>query len=391
MDRYLRLTPERLIHRLINRRHHLLALRIAQHLRLPTDRIYIHWACLKIRLSSDDESTICRLIVDKLSPHRSISFESIARTAYDEGRPALATQLLNHEPQPSRQVPLLLSMSEDDLALDKAIESGDTDLIHFVLLHLKNKHPLHEFFRFVNPRPIAAALVEATAATEDRELLKDFYYQDDRRAASALTILAESLSTSPPNQEKLKVAASLLSDQKSHTFEHHALNDFQKLLAHQEAFAKEYSEPEHLWISLSLHRTIARLLDIDSHSPRAVKLKSEFKVPETTYTWIRLRALVGKRDWKAIDELIDKGSNGGVRWEAWVEECLNAGGKKSAAKAVDRCRDKRELWVRCGEWERAAQETVKRGDVGWGEKVLLPKVPEGFRGRVEEVLRSRKR
>ncbi len=37
-------------------------------------------------------------------------------------------QLLNYEPQAADQVPLLLEMKEDKLALTKAVTSGDTDL-----------------------------------------------------------------------------------------------------------------------------------------------------------------------------------------------------------------------------------------------------------------------
>ena len=37
-------------------------------------------------------------------------------------------QLLEYEPKASRQVPLLLMMKREQLALTKAIESGDTDL-----------------------------------------------------------------------------------------------------------------------------------------------------------------------------------------------------------------------------------------------------------------------
>jgi hypothetical protein len=36
--------------------------------------------------------------------------------------------LLDYEPRAADQVPLLMSMQEDELALIKAIESGDTDL-----------------------------------------------------------------------------------------------------------------------------------------------------------------------------------------------------------------------------------------------------------------------
>lgn len=38
------------------------------------------------------------------------------------------SQLLDHEPRASDQVPLLLAMKEDRLALQKAVDSGDTDL-----------------------------------------------------------------------------------------------------------------------------------------------------------------------------------------------------------------------------------------------------------------------
>ena len=37
------------------------------------------------------------------------------------------------------QVPLLISMQEDERALMKAIEGGDTDLVFLALLHMKRK------------------------------------------------------------------------------------------------------------------------------------------------------------------------------------------------------------------------------------------------------------
>ena len=40
----------------------------------------------------------------------------------------LCPQLLDHEPKAAEQVPLLMKMKKDELALSKAIESGDTDL-----------------------------------------------------------------------------------------------------------------------------------------------------------------------------------------------------------------------------------------------------------------------
>ena len=82
-------------------------------------------------------------------------------------------------------------MKEDRLALDKAIASGDTDLVYHVLLHLKTHLALGDFFRIVDDRPKAAALLEIYAKEQDREMLKDFYYQDDRREESARLMLDE--------------------------------------------------------------------------------------------------------------------------------------------------------------------------------------------------------
>jgi hypothetical protein len=52
---------------------------------------------------------------------------------------------MDYEPRASLQVPLLLRLGEDRPALVKAIESGDTDLVYTVLLHLRENMPLGEF------------------------------------------------------------------------------------------------------------------------------------------------------------------------------------------------------------------------------------------------------
>lgn len=284
-DQYLRLTPEKLIERLVNRREYLLALRISSYLHLPTDRIYVHWASQKVRVSSEDESTICRLIVEKLAGKHGISFEEIARAAYDEGRGRLAIELLNHEPRAGKQVPLLLSMEEDEIALDKAIESGDSDLILFVLLQLKRKLPLTSFFRVINTRPMATALIEESAQKEDTELLKDLYYQDDRRTDGANVFVREALQQ--PNSraaiDKLGLASKLLSDSKDTAFEMQSLREAAQLLRMQEVFDRDLEET---YTGLSINETIYRLTGA-GYSARAKKVQGEFKVPEKTMWWIR--------------------------------------------------------------------------------------------------------
>ncbi|EON69772.1 hypothetical protein W97_09035 [Coniosporium apollinis CBS 100218] len=376
-EQYQRLTPEKLIERLINRHEYLLALRISEYLRLPSDRIYVNWASQKVRQSTEDEESICRLIVQKLNNKPGVSFEEIARSAYDEGRVRLATELLNYEPRAGKQVPLLLSMKEDTIALDKAIESGDTDLVYHVLLHLKKKLPLAPFFRTINSRPMAMALVESSAIDQDRELLKDLYYQDDRRLDGSNLLLSEALAQEHPQArlDKIKLASRLLQDSKENAFQLKMLDETARLLRMQEHFDKDLhsdASPAGMrtsgpsFVGLSINDTLFELLK-SSHVKRALKVQSEFKVPEKTYWWVRLRALVSARHWNELEE-VGKARKSPIGWEPFFNEVLGAGNTRLASTFVPKCtglspRERVEMWVKCGMVGKAGEEALKAKDV----------------------------
>ncbi|KAI9837217.1 MAG: hypothetical protein M1819_000291 [Sarea resinae] len=364
-EQYIRLTPEKLVQRLVNRREYLLALRVSDYLDLPTDRIYVHWASQKVRVSSEDEESICQLIVDKLNGKHGISFEEIARAAYDEGRGRLATELLNYEPRAGKQVPLLLSMEEDEIALDKAIESGDTDMVLFVLLHLKKKLPLASFFRVINNRPVATALVESSASGQDPELLKDLYYQDDRRLDGSNLLISEALKEKEiaSRIDKLKLSQKLLQESKENTFHARALDEAQRLLKMQEAFDKDV---EGGFAGLPINETIFKLTKL-GYGKRAQKVQSEFKVPEKTHWWLRLRALVAKRDWGELED-VSKNRKSPIGWEPFYNEILGAGNTKLASQFIPKCTslpatDRIEMWMKCGMPVKAGEEALRAKDL----------------------------
>lgn len=315
-EQYLRLTPEGLIERLISRHEYMLAIRVSEYLEIPADRIYVHWASQKVRVSTVDDEAVCKLIVQRLEGKPGISFETIAQTAYDEGRTHLATKLLDYEPRAGKQVPLLLSMEEDEVALDKAIESGDDDLVNYVLLQLKSKLPLASFFRTINSRPMASALVETAARDEDTELLKDLFYQDDRPIDGSNVLLSEALRETEPERktEKLHLAARLLSDSKDPTvvLQQKLVSEASQLLKAQESLDKDLADRAE-FLGLSLNETVYRLFRA-GYGKRAHKMQSEFKMPEKTYWWLRLRALVAKRDWGELEE-IAKAKKSPIGWE----------------------------------------------------------------------------
>eukprot|EP00941_MAST-03F_sp_MAST-3F-sp1_P000467 g467.t1 len=162
------LTAKVVIDRLVNRNEHLLALKVSDYLRMRTNHILEHWAAAKVKYSPNTpDAVLCRSVREKLSKSTmrfssllpqldsfdtnickgrnrktqtqvsNISYARIAAVADSIGRRNLATMLLEYESKPSSQVPMLLSMQEDALALDKATISGDADLIYLALLHIK--------------------------------------------------------------------------------------------------------------------------------------------------------------------------------------------------------------------------------------------------------------
>ena len=384
-DQYRRMTPEKLIERLTNRNEYLLALKIANYLHLPASQIHEHWARQKVRVSTEPEEQICSLIVKKVQGKPGVSFEEIAQAAYDEGRTRLATELLNYEPRAGKQVPLLLNMKEDTIALDKAIESGDTDLVYHVLLHLRKKLPLASFFRVINSRPVATALIESSAWEQDRDLLKDLYYQDDRRLDGSNLLVSEALAQSDLHAsiDKLKSASKYLQDSRDSAavFQRHVIDDASKLLRMQEQFEKDLESREstpastlssHTFIGLSANETIFQLIR-QGHYKRAQKVQSEFKVTDKTYTYIRLRALVAARHWNELEE-ISKQKKSAIGWEPFFNEVLAAGNTRVASAFIPKCTnlavaERVDMWMKCGLLVKAGEEAFKAKDRGLLEEI----------------------
>jgi len=238
VQEYNRLTPDTLVARLTTRNHHNLVLKVCELLRLPIDGVLIHWGSEKVKAMtqagcSDEE--ICQAVRAKielysdpasnpsrgLSRHRHglsgapvqmphISYLEIAKAAFHKNRKRLAIMFLEGEGGSrtgggsgggglglgsiSEQVPLLLSMQEDALALHKAVCSEDTDLIYLVVIHLEkivtsnsgadsagNKHSLEGFFRLVFSYPEALNLLKVyykskSTSAERASTLNALYY-----------------------------------------------------------------------------------------------------------------------------------------------------------------------------------------------------------------------
>ncbi|KAG5439417.1 hypothetical protein PCANB_001991 [Pneumocystis canis] len=384
---YFHLTPEGLIERLISRKKHFLALKICEYLLLPSDKVYIHWACMKIKFSIDDEESIYKIITERIPLKKGVSFKEIAKTACDEGKQKLATKLLDCTLNASSKIPLLLNIEENEIALIKAVESGDTDLVLYVILHLKDKLPLANFFQIIRDKALAVSVLETYAKDHDPELLKDFYYQDDRRSDGANIILLESFKISNIDLkiEKLKLSLGLYKEYKEFSFEIANLEEYIKLLELQQNFEAEFHES---FIGLSVNETIFKLIKLNQMIS-ALKIKSDFKIPVKRFWWLKLRALVAIRDWTQLEDWVNKSKKSPIGYEPFVSECLAAGNKKIAASFIPKCSKttpefRVELWTKVGDWISAGNEALKCKDMKLFES-LKSKAPRNIIKKLEKL------
>ncbi|KAF9051351.1 vacuolar protein sorting 16 isoform 1 [Panaeolus papilionaceus] len=374
-------SPSHLVTRLTSRNLHLLALRISNYLSLKPDPVLKHWACAKIlrtrptttgtgkdaELTADDE--ICRMIVEKFEElgGSDVSYAEIAKKAWEVGRAGLATKLLDHESKGSDQVPLLLEMKEDKLALVKAVDSGDSDLVYHVLLHLYKRLPLGTFFRLLEDGGQALApaskLLEVYAREQNREMLRDFYYSDDRRVESAVLSLEEAsrMTDQPSKISSVKTAQKFFSEDKDRTFEAKMMDESVRLLTYQQQLESE-ADHKVKFFGLSINETIKTCI-LNGLSKRADKIKSDFKVSDKRFWYLKLYALTESRDFESLDTF-SKSKRSPIGYEPFVRHLVEKGFPKEAVAYVAKCDSPKraDLYVECGEWRLAGKECKERND-----------------------------
>ncbi|THH00476.1 hypothetical protein EW026_g2060 [Hermanssonia centrifuga] len=379
---YTQLSPSQLIARLTSRNLHLLALRVSSFLNLPPSAVLRHWAGAKIMRSRPtasssndtglDDDTVCKSIVEKFEKigGTGVSYAEIAKKAWEVGRTELATKLLDHEPRSSDQVPLLLSMKEDRLALEKAVESGDTDLgISAKRLALGN------FFRLIEEGgPVlapASRLLQVYAREQNREMLRDFYYSDDRRVEIAVLSLNEAATMSDPTAKvtAVKAAQKFFSEDKERSFEAKMMDESARLLAFQQQLEKE-ADGKISFFGLSVNETI-RTCVINGMAKRAEKVKSDFKVPDKRFWYVKLHALTEIHDFEGLDTFA-RSKRSPIGYQPFVRHLVEKGHNKEAAAYVVRCdANKRiDLYVLCEDWRAAGKECKDRGDKAKLEYVI---------------------
>lgn len=374
IQQYKLLTAPVLIGRLINMHQHLLALRISEYLGMNQEVVIMHWACSKITASlAIPDATLLEILLDKLRLCKGISFAAVAAHADKNGRRKLAAMLVEHESRSSKQVPLLLSIGEEDTALTKATESGDTDLVYLVLFHIWQKRPALEYFGMIQARPLARDLFITYARCYKHEFLKDFFLSTGQLQDVAFLLWKESWELgknpmaskgSPLHGPQIKIiekAQSLFSETKEHTFESKAAEEHAKLIRIQHEL--EVTTKQAIFVDSSISDTIRTCIVLGNHRA-AMKVKTEFKVSEKRWYWLKVFALATIRDWDALEKF-SKEKRPPIGYRPFVEACIDADEKGEALKYIPKLTDPRERaesYARIGMAKEAADAASQAKD-----------------------------
>ncbi|KAJ8753400.1 hypothetical protein K2173_019799 [Erythroxylum novogranatense] len=374
IQQYKSLTAPVLIARLINAQRHLLALRISEYYGMNQEVVIMHWACAKITASlAIPDATLLEILLDKLRLCKGISYAAVAAHADKSGRRKLAAMLVEHEPRSSKQIPLLLSIGEEDVALMKATESGDTDLVYLVLFHIWQKRPALEFFATIQAKPLARDLFINYARCYKHEFLKDFFLSNGQLQGVAFLLWKESweLGKNPmaskgsplhgPRIKLIEKAQNLFAETKEHAFESKAAEEHAKLLRIQHEL--EVSTKQAIFVDSSISDTIRTCIALGNHRA-AMKVKTEFKVSDKRWYWLKVFALATAGSWDALEKF-SREKRPPIGFRPFVEACIDAGEKGEALKYIPKLSDPREraeAYARIGMAKEAADAASQAKD-----------------------------
>lgn len=331
---YQALTPLVVINRLVLRRHFALAIEVCKYLSIPevegNTKILLYWALYKVKQIDIDDETIAKIIANKLGEASGISYAEIARCAIQSGRPNLAIKLLDYETKASEQVPLYMQMKNPDLALKKAIESGDSDLIYMVLLSSKDKfNNISDFMKDISKNPVAMSLMLQYYRQNDINKLCDIFDQENMNIDHALTLTKVAYKQEDVN-EKIKIL-----DEAQRLFRNKddlslsLISDEIKLLKKQADYEKAYR------LQLkgkSMYDTLGELIKA-SFNKEAEELRKEFKISDSDKSWwfIKIKALSEGNLWEELEKF-SKSKKSPIGYEPFVEVCMKENNLPEAKK-----------------------------------------------------------
>ena len=387
------LSYSQLFSNLLMANEHYLAYSISIYLKFPLnhqEHILVEWSHFylnKMKYHPDSDESIAKKIlttINKLYPTtKSFAFAQIADFCLQFKRPNAATELILLDSNPQDQIPLLLKLKQDDLALRLAVQNCQTDLISLALHHLINRLvPFSVIYQMVADKPSALATLKALWPLQWIECC--FELQMKQSHIHALLHKLDSISnraTITCNASSRKVdsdcllsdkqnlqQSSLLAQELGLKLDVKIIDYHLKLVETQEQLENEIwsstQDTQPRFIGLSLNATIEKCIQTGLQT-KALKLKSDFKVPEKRFNWLYIKGLASIRDWHSLEKHSQKKSP--IGYKPYVKVCMDHGAYKEAMKYIPKCfiLDQLSFYLKIKSYDKASEiaHLQKKGDV----------------------------
>uniref|UniRef100_A0AAJ7WJY4 Vacuolar protein sorting-associated protein 16 homolog n=1 Tax=Petromyzon marinus TaxID=7757 RepID=A0AAJ7WJY4_PETMA len=382
------LTIPVLIDRLVARRMFALAVKICELLRLPDpqgrSRVLAHWACYKVESDVPDEA-LALLMNRRLGDAPGLSYTEIAARATHLGRRDLAVKLLDFEPRAAEQVPLLMKLNRVDLAMMRAIQSGDSDLVYMVISHLKESVTRREFFLTLRQHPTAHSLYLKCCRQLQLETLKDLYEQDDEHEELGRVYVVDGHRHTRMDQRISSLNEAVMEFTR-------AKNDFATRMTEDQIrlLRVQVKLQEHL-VGLSAHDTVHQLLLLHhrGHGRLADTTAKELRLPERRLWWIKVQVLAQRAEWVELEKL-SKIKKSPIGYQPFVSECLKHGNCVEARKYIPRLSPEMRVkaYLSAGDMPGAVASALERRCDGDVAAVLSHPLADSHRRLVDTLPRG---
>nr|XP_040230562.2 vacuolar protein sorting-associated protein 16 homolog [Anopheles coluzzii] len=354
------LQPVVILDRLVFRKYYGLAIHIAKYLKLQETRILEHWAFQKITHDKNDDE-VARKIAAKFSSaglREPMSYANVADKAQQIGKTKLAITLLEMETKKKLQVPLLLKLGACEKALIAATQSGDIDLIYMAILEMKNTTALAKFHMTIRRYPLAQNLYKKYCQLNSLSTLKDIHSQEDDFLSQAELALREALQLGNLDASIPDISGNYRKAGKP--VEADLADETKKLIRHQKLLQDKYQKD---FFGLALHAMVRKLLQLGDQR-YAEKLKSEFRMSDRRFWWLRVQTYADNYQWEELEKL-GRAKKSAIGYEPFVEVCLAKQNVTEAKKYLPRCGEETKLkwYLRAGCYADAATIAFMQKDI----------------------------
>ena len=180
----------------------------------------------------------------------------------------------------------------------QATLSGNRDLAFSVILHLRTALSSSEFHKLIRKFPLGKILYLNYCKQHDIDGLEDWFVQEDDHLNLAKLHFAEAYKSS---RSDIRTARLINSRDNWENCRNQPLfkeltDENHRLLKCQTALEDKLGQT---FTGMTLKQMVENLLSL-GELKHAEKLKSDFKMNETTFAWLRVKAMARNRQWAEL-------------------------------------------------------------------------------------------